>query len=392
MPRGLIFRPSGTGPHSAPERLANATNGVGTEAPRTRLWRNQLRTERHPVVQRDLEWIAAQSSVDWKLLRNKTVLITGASGFVPAYMVETLLYLNETTQAGLRVVGLVRNGNRARKRFAHLEFRRDFEVVVQDVKDPYSGPDGIDYVVHAASQASPKYYSIDPAGTLEGNLVGTLRMLEVAKINESEGFLLFSSGEVYGKLQDPTAPIAESGFGPLDPMNVRSCYAEGKRAGEALCASWHQQYGIPAKVVRLSHTYGPGMRLDDGRVFADFVADVVAGRNIVMKSDGSALRPFCYLADATIAFFLVLLQGKTGEAYNVGSDREISILELAETICDLFPNRGCRVERRERIPGDPYLPSKQSAGHFDLSKIRSLGWEPTIDIREGFRRTIESYI
>jgi UDP-glucuronate decarboxylase len=350
-----------------------------------------LRPERNPVIQRDLEWILS-SPINWQQFQKKRFLISGANGFVPAYMIETLLYLNEVSNANIRVVGLVRNRERAMERFAHLASREDLTLTVQDVRQPYAGPSGFDYVVHAASQASPKYYSTDPAGTFETNVLGTLQMLQVARTEQSEGFLFFSSGEVYGQIENPTIGISESWFGPLDPMNIRSCYGEGKRAGEALCATWHAQFGIPAKVVRLSHTYGPGMRFDDGRVFADFVADIVAGRNIVMKSDGSARRPFCYLADATIAFFSVLLQGRVGEAYNVGSDHEISILELAETLCRLFPGRGCQVERRDRTSGDPYLARRQPAGHFDLSKIRSLGWEPKIDICEGFRRTVESYL
>jgi nucleoside-diphosphate-sugar epimerase len=133
------------------------------------------------------------------------------------------------------------------------------------------------------------------------------------------------------------------------------------------------------------------MEGDDGRVFADFVADLVARRDIVMKSDGSTRRPFCYLADATTAFFTVLLQGEDGEAYNVGSDVETSVLELAETLTRLFPERHCRVIRQERAPGDQYIPSAVAGGHFDLAKIRALGWEPTTGIEEGFWRTVKSY-
>ena len=126
-------------------------------------------------------------------------------------------------------------------------------------------------------------------------------------------------------------------------------------------------------------------------MFADFVADVVAGRNIVLKSDGRARRPFCYLADATVAFFTVLLNGNSGKAYNVGSDSECSVLELAEMLCKLFPERNCRVVRQERKPGDPYIVSPDTGGHFDLSRIRSLGWQPTTSIEEGFARTVQSY-
>lgn len=342
------------------------------------------------IVREDMVQIIAVP-LPWERLYGKTVLISGANGFVPAYMLETLMFLNETAEANIRVVALVRNIDKAMRRLGRLSDRPELTIHVQDVREPYTGPSEVDFVVHAASQASPKFYSKDPAGTLETNVTGTLRMLEVARNAGSESFLFFSSGEVYGQLAATARPVKETDYGYLDPLNVRSCYAEGKRGGEALCAAWHAQYDVPAKIVRLSHTYGPGMELDDGRVFADFVADIVAGRDIVMKSDGSARRPFCYLADATVAFFRILLSGNSGEAYNVGSETETSILDLANLLCRLFPERGCKVVRQERAPGDGYMPSSVEGGHFDLTKINSLGWKPTTPIEEGFLRTIQSY-
>ncbi len=345
---------------------------------------------RHPVIQEDLEKIVAEN-LPWDRLSGKTVLISGANGFVPAYILETLLYLNESTQAGIHVVALVRNREKAMRRLGHLASRSDLTIVVQDVRDPYEGPDNPHIVIHAASQASPKFFGRDPVGTFETNVMGTRRMLEVARRAQSEAFMFFSSGEVYGHSGDPSIPVSESSFGPLDPLNVRSSYAEGKRAGETLCACWHAQFGVPVKIVRISHTNGPGMELDDGRVFADFVADIVARRDIVLKSDGSARRPFCYLADATVAYFSVLLNGTNGEAYNVGAEIETSILDLAEMLCRLFPDRNCKVTRRQRVQDDPYITSQVVGGHFDISKIRKLGWEPKTSIEEGFRRTVLSY-
>lgn len=347
-------------------------------------------TTRHPIIEEDLKKIVS-SGLPWDRLFGKTVLISGANGFVPFYVLDTLLYLNETARAGIHAIAVVRNKERAMRRLGPFVGRADLNIVVQDVRDAYTGKERVDFVIHAASQASPKFYSSDPVGTFAANTLGTWRMLEVARDSRTEGFLFFSSGEVYGRADDPAVAVDESSFGSLDPLNIRSCYAEGKRAGETLCACWHSQFGIPIKIARLSHTYGPGMDLNDGRVFADFVADVVAGRNIVMKSDGSARRPFCYIADTVEGIFSVLLKGKNGEAYNVGAESETSILELAELLCQLFPERKCRVVRQERNPGDPYLASPIAGGHFDLSKIRSLGWEPTIGVREGFWRTVKSY-
>lgn len=349
-----------------------------------------MATVRHRVICEDLRKII-ESHLPWEKLFSKSVTITGASGFVPAYMLETLLYLNDTRDANIRVIALVRNAEKAMRRLGHLMDRRDIQLVVQDVCDPYTGPVSADFIIHAASQASPKFYGSDPVGTFEANVLGTRQMLALARTCNSEGFLYFSSGEVYGRIPDPSVPIKETDFGYLDPLNIRSCYAEGKRAGEALCSFWHAQFGVPARIVRLSHTYGPGMALDDGRVFADFVADLVARRDIVMKSDGSTRRPFCYLGDATVAFFSILLLGKDAEAYNVGSDVETSVLDLAEILVRLFPERSCRVIRQDRAQGDSYLSSPVAGGHFDLGKIRSLGWEPTTGIEDGFRRTVESY-
>jgi UDP-glucuronate decarboxylase len=349
-----------------------------------------LAIQRHGIVEEDLKRIVS-SELPWERFFGKTVLITGANGFVPAYMLETLLYLNDVSDAGIRVVAMVRNREKAMRRFAHLEGRQDLTVQVQDVRETYAGPRPMNFVIHAASQASPKFFGVDPVGTFEANVIGTQHMLRLAHEAGSEGFLFFSSGEVYGQPADNSVKVRESDYGYLDPLNVRSCYSEGKRAGETLCACWHAQYGVPAKIVRLSHTCGPGMELNDGRVFADFVADIVEGRDIVLKSDGSARRPFCYLADATLAFFRVLLLGTAGEAYNVGSGMQCSVLELADTLCRLFPERGCRVVRRTRDVGDRYVASPVQGFELDLSKIRALGWEATTGIEEGFRRTVESY-
>lgn len=351
---------------------------------------NLLNRARHSIVEDDLKKITS-SDLPWEMFHGKTVLISGANGFVPAYMLETLLCLNDARDTSVRVIAMVRNREKAIKRFAHLEGRKDLVLHVQDVRDTYSGPRPVDFVIHAASQASPKFFGIDPVGTLEANVLGTENMLRLAHESRSEGLLFFSSGEVYGQPANNSGKVKETDYGYLDPLNVRSCYSEGKRAGETLCACWHAQFGVPAKIVRLSHTYGPGMELNDGRVFADFVANIVERRDIVLKSDGSARRPFCYLADATEAYFRVLLLGAAGEAYNVGSAMQCSVLELAETLCRLFPEQGCKVVRQERDASDRYVPSSVQGFELDLSKIRALGWEATTNIDEGFRRTVESY-
>lgn len=351
---------------------------------------NTLTSTRHPIIEEDLRKVVA-SPLPWARLFGKKVLITGANGLIPSYLVETLLVLNDTAQADIEVIALVRSREKVPRRLDHLYGRSDLTIVVQDVRDDYNGPKAINFIVHAAGQASPKVYSTDPVGTFEVNVLGTWRMLQLARDSRTEGFLFLSSGEVYGHIPDSSIAVQETDFGRLDPLLIRSCYAEGKRAGETLCSCWHSQYGIPANIVRLGHTYGPRMDLNDGRVFADFVADIASGRNIIMKSDGSARRPFCYLADAVQGIFTVLLRGADGQAYNVGTEQEISISELADMLCQMFPERNCRVIRQERSPQDTYIPSANLGGHFDISKIKALGWEPTTGVEAGFWRTVKSY-
>lgn len=345
----------------------------------------------NPVVLEDMQWLACQD-LPWDTLAGKTILISGAAGFLPAYMVELILWLNRGCNANnpTRVIGVVRNETKAKRRFKEYLCRSDLILVVQDVCAPLeiSGP--VDYVIHAASQASPTYYGTDPVGTLSANIFGTQRLLELAREKNSKRLMFFSSGEVYGAVSG-TKPD-ENGYGYLDPLEVRSCYAESKRMGENMTISWRHQYGLSTVVVRPFHTYGPGMDLHDGRVFADFVADVVAGRDIIMKSDGSAVRAFCYLADAVAGFFTVLFRGEDGEAYNIGNDSaETSIIDLAELLAVLFRDRNITVRRQQLDNGSDYLQSPVNRICPDIAKARRLGWKPITGLSEGFNKTVRSF-
>jgi UDP-glucuronate decarboxylase len=344
------------------------------------------------ILEEDLEVIVS-TDLPWEKFKNSTVLISGANGFLPAYMVETLLYLNITRDLNIKVIGLVRNREKASVRFSHYKERNELTFIVQDVCEPINCNDKIDYIVHAASQASPKFYGTDPVGTLSANTLGTHNLLKLAHENHVKSFLFFSSGEVYGQVDDSQVPTKENQYGYLDPTNLRSCYAESKRMGETMCVSWFHQYGIPTKIVRPFHTYGIGMSLDDGRVYADFVADVINNRNIQMKSDGSAIRAFCYIADATVGFFTVLFRGENAQAYNIGNNEcEISILQLANTLVNLFPDKKLRVIQKDIADNKKYLKSNISRNCPDVTKVQFLSWKPVTSIEKGFTRTIMSFL
>lgn len=345
------------------------------------------------IVRQDLQAILSHP-LPWERFAGKTVLVTGAGGFLSAYMVETLLRLNQealSDREPVHVIALVRNEDAARHRFS--DYRNDprLEYLVQDVCEPIDLKREIHYIIHAASQASPKFFGSDPVGTLSANVIGTANLLRLATDNPLDSFLFFSSSEVYGQLDPTLIPNKELDYGYLDPTSVRSCYAESKRMGETICVAWHRQFGVPVKIVRPYHTYGPGMRLDDGRVFADFVRNVVERRDIVMRSDGNDTRAFCYISDATIGFFTVMLQGGIAEAYNVGNpDCEVSIALLADKMTRLFPELGLTVVREPR-PDHSYIQSPVYRSCPDIAKVSRLRWKPAIGIEDGFRRTVLSF-
>jgi len=343
------------------------------------------------IIKEDLESIY-KADINWSRFAGKTVLITGANGFLPAYLVETLLYVSDCfLDKKIKVIGLVRNIEKAKKRFADYLSNTNLIFIEQDVVEKIQLDVNIHFIIHAASQASPKYYGTDPVGTLNANVLGTSNLLNLAKDHKVESFLFFSSSEVYGLLTSDQMPVKEDHYGYLNPLIVRSCYAESKRMGENMCASYLHQYQVNAKIIRPFHTYGPGMDLNDGRVFVDFVADVLRGENIVIKSDGTAKRAYCYITDAIIAYFKVLLEGKNGEAYNVGNPyNEHSVSELANIMVSIFEDEPLKVIMANTGNGT-YLPSQVSRIVPDINKLKDLGWEPKVSAKEGFYRTVTSY-
>ena len=344
----------------------------------------------NPIILEDLAEIVS-APLPWQQLAGTTILVTGAGGFLPAYLVETLLYLNDhILSSPAKIVAIVRNQARAEERFRAYLCRADLDISVQDISAPLQYADPFQFIIHAASQASPVYYSTDPVGTLSANVLGAFHLLSAARTQpDMRGFLYFSSGEVYGNVTHGQKPTAEHDFGITDCTELRACYGESKRMAENMCVSWAHQYKVPARIVRPFHTYGPGMRLDDGRVFADFVRDLLSGGPIVLQSEGLARRTFCYLADATLGFFTVLLAGADGEAYNVSNPAgECSIAELADRLAAEFSTS---VDRRFRPSESTYVTSTIQSTVPDIQKLQALGWNPHRGIEDGFRRTVESY-
>ena len=225
---------------------------------------------------------------------------------------------------------------------------------------------------------------------MKSNLLGTINILELAREKDVKKVLFASTREVYGENKTEDS-LSEKSFGNIDCMDNRSCYPESKRAAETLCKSYYLQFGVNFNVARIAHTYGPGMKLEnDGRVMADLLACAINGKNIILKSKGDALRAFCYINDTICGLFKIMLKGRESEAYNLANEtEEISILRLAELIISIVPHKNLQVEFQiSKEQQNAYCNYKRVK--MDTKKLYSLGWVPTISLKDGIERTIQS--
>ena len=341
------------------------------------------------IITEDVERIISED-LPWEAFRGATVLVTGASGMIPSYVLYTMLGLNDSMDMGIKVLALVRNEEKARRIFGRLLERDDIELIAQDVSIPVDYDGDIDFIFHGGSAARPREHAAAPTSTIRANLVGTFNLLDLAVKAHSKAFVLMSSSEVYGKVSSDIDKIKEDDYGYLDCLNPRSCYSEGKRAAETICVSFKAQYGIDCKLPRFAHIYGPGLGLNDGRVQADFAANVFRGEDIVMNSDGSSQRSYTYVGDAVSGIFYILLKGKES-AYNVAdSDNTISIRQLAEAFLASRPEKGLKlVMNIDQSKKASYNPAAFIG--LDNSKLKALGWAPKVSVSEGTSRMISNY-
>lgn len=342
----------------------------------------------NPTVQQDLLEI---SRIPLTELDGRTVLITGANGMIATYLIYALMFQANRHGLNIRVIALTRNRKKAEHLFDAFLSDSRFTLLIQDVCDPIPYAGDIDYIFHFAGNASPYHIIHDPVGIMKSNLLGTINVLESARERNTEKVIFASTREVYGENKAERS-LSETSFGSIDCLDGRSCYPESKRAAETLCKSYYLQYGVNFNAVRIAHTYGPGMKLEnDGRVMADLLACVVNGRNIILKSKGEVLRAFCYITDTVRGLFQILLHGKDAEAYNLANEtEEISIRDLAELLIRSCPEKRLKVEYQ--------IPKEQPAAYcnykrigLDTHKIENIGWKPEISLKEGIARTIKSF-
>ncbi|WP_442773789.1 NAD-dependent epimerase/dehydratase family protein [Lactococcus hircilactis] len=346
-------------------------------------------TFENKIVQKDLKEIVSSSYINFEKLRGKTVLITGVSGMLATYLAYTIYYLDLHENFQTKILGTARNMEKANAKFYTLS-KDYFELIQHDVTLPLEYKGNIDYIIHAASNASPRFIATDPVGIIKANTLGTLNLLELARKKEIQNFLFLSTREIYGKAIKKV--LTEQDYGGLDILSQRACYPESKRMAETLLESYSVQYHIPYTVARIAHSYGPGMEINnDGRIMSDLISNVVNNEDIILKSTGSAERAFCYILDAITALFAILLNGESGQAYNVANEDEpIQIKNLAEKLVKLIPEKNLKVKFD--------IPKTQSSAYstdgrtvMDMSKLETLGWERSVPLDLGLKKTVESF-
>jgi len=328
---------------------------------------------------------AIDSTVHFGKLFNKSVLITGITGLIGGFIVDILLYANETLDANIEIYGLARNEKKARKRFAYTNSKR-LHYLIQDVCQPINLKASINYIIHAAGDGYPEAFRVRPVETMTPALLGTINTLELAKEKQATAYILISSGEVYGSPTTDNRPFKETDMIMAAGMSTRSCYPVGKQAAETLCTSYNEEYNVNAKVARLSHTYGPFTAATDNRASTQFINNAINGQDIILLSKGNQIRSYTYIADAASGILTVLLNGKNGEAYNIAnSDSTVSLAQFAQKLADIS-----KVNCRFEIPSDLQKQEETPISYavLDATKLTTLGWKGKYEIKDGLKCTL----
>lgn len=323
----------------------------------------------------------------WDKLKGQTILITGASGMVGTLLIDVLMEGNAHKQFDSKVIAVGRNKQHLEERFSIYENSPYLELVTQDINLSFQENLKVDYMIHAASNTHPVAYSLDPIGTITTNVIGTYNLLELARKSSCKRILLLSSVEIYGENRDDTDVFDESYCGYLDCNTLRAGYPESKRMAESLCNAYAQKYGLEFVIGRLSRLYGPTMKMDDTKAISQFILNGAKKQDIVLKSKGQQLYSYCYAADAIQGILCILLNGKSGEAYNIADSESIITLKaLANTISEL-----CGTKVIFELPSDIETQgfSKAMIATMSSEKIEKLGWRAQTNLVEGLKKTLE---
>lgn len=329
-------------------------------------------------VQSDIFEITKKKEL-FTILSNKIIFITGATGLIGSMLIKVLHAANEQYNLSIRIIGQIRNLEKANKIFGGLMSENDIEfTLTSDVK--------CDYIIHTASPTASKFFVNNPVETIKTSVNGTMEILEVAKKNNAKVIYL-SSMEQYGTPYVPGETMTEDKVGIINHLNVRSSYSESKRLCECLCVSYASEYGVEVCIARLAQTFGAGVPETDNRMPVQFAKSVVGGRDIVLHTEGKSVSNFVYLTDALIALLILVKKGTPAEAYNICNDKETrSVYRIAQLVAEEVANGEIKVVV-EKQDNAGYAPDVNM--YLNSDKLRALGWEAHVGMKEAYRRLVE---
>lgn len=323
----------------------------------------------------------ASLSLPWEKLSGCNILVTGATGLIGSCLVDVLMS-REERDYDVHASG--RSKDRAQELFHDYLDDGHFHFIQHDVTQPLTCDIEFDIIIHAASNASPNFFSQNPVEVMKANFEGVAHLLDYGRNHNLRRMLYISSGEVYGQGDGSVFDEAYSGY--VDILSPRSCYPSAKRAAETLCMSYAAEYGMDVVVARPSHTYGPKFTEHDNRVYAQFIRNVLQGEDIVMKSTGEQMRSWCYVVDCASALLHILLKGENMSAYNIADNSSnITIRELAEMIAKIGGKRVV-IDAPTDAERKAFNPVKQSV--FSTERLESLGWQVSGTMVEKMQSTI----
>lgn len=340
------------------------------------------------VLERDLEDISKR--VCFEKFDNRTIFVTGATGLIGSLLVKSLIFCSRKYKLRIKIVACVRNIEKANKVFDDLEDKSCLEYCVSDLlcgEIRYNKD--IDYIIHTAAITNSKMMVQSPVDTAMVAINGTNKVLDFAVAHKVKSVVYISSMEVYGQINQSNK-ISEETLGYLDVTKPRSSYPESKRMCECLCTAYAEQYDLDVKVVRLAQTFGAGISREENRVFAQFAKSVINLENIVLHTYGQSEGNYVYTADAIVAILIVLLIGKKAEIYNVSNEEShMKICEMAEMVAKELT--GGKIKVVYDIPENSRVYGYAPDTHLwmDSSKMKALGWEAQVPLKESYLRTIE---
>lgn len=356
----------------------------------------------HDVVSKDLAYITEQAEAELTEMSGTKLLLTGAGGFLGYYFIWAIAYWNDRhPKEKIHITAVSRFRDGVPQWLTRLADGNEIRIISGDVtQDPLFIDEPYDYIIHAASFASPTVYRKYPIETMTANVLGLYKILDKltqTKLSHDKltKLLYFSSSEIYGDPTPEWIPTPEDYRGNVSCTGPRACYDESKRFCETLCVNYSRVHDIPIVTVRPFNNYGPGMKISDGRVIADFARNILSGEDIIMHSTGTPSRTFCYVADAIIGYIKALVNGAPGEAYNIGVESpEVSVADLASRMVSIARKHfGYTGSVRNVVSQDKeYLTDNPQRRRPSIQKAReALGYNPTVILHEGLLRTLEWY-